>query len=234
MGLLDGVQSLQGAPPPNPQPGVNNAAPSASDPLGHFSAGARSFFFDFQSKVTETFSPAVEGFNETTKSSVSSLRRMVGNETIEDIEAPPQQMTFSEEMSSMFNLTWYQRLALFAMCFGTGVLLIGMSFSFLPVIVLMPHKFAASFTMGNLLAIVSTWILVGPRAQLQSMFSPVRAVAATIYVVSLIVTLFAAFFGGKLRYIIVLAALVAEIGSCKSFVMCSCPVIRSDVVGCVD
>lgn len=81
----------------------------------------------------------------------------------------------------------------------------------------MPHKFAAAFTMGNVLAIASTWVLVGPRAQLQTMFHPVRAVAAAIYVTSLVVALVAAFFGGKFRYVIVLVALVAELVSRKFF-----------------
>lgn len=216
MGLLDGINSLQGAPPPNPS--LSKPMASASEPAGQLPPGERGFFFDFGSRFQETFSPAITNINETARTSVTSLRRLMGDETVEDLEAPPPppaQMSLSEEMSSMFNLTLFQRIALFAMCFGTGVFLIGMSFTFLPMIVLAPHKFAASFTMGNVLAIVSTWILVGPRAQLQSMFSPVRAVAASIYVVSLLVTLCAAFFGGKLRYIIVFAALIAEIASCK-------------------
>lgn len=219
MGLLDGLQSLQGAPPPNPQPlSTANPASSTSDPLAQFSAGARFMFGDLGSKLSETLSPAVDNINETAKSSVTSIRRMMTDEPLpEDVEAPPapQQMSISEEMSSMFNLTMFQRISLFAMCFGTGVLLIGLSFTFLPIIVLVPHKFAASFTMGNVLAIASTWILVGPRAQIQNMFHPVRAVASSVYLFSLVFTLFAAFFGGKFRYIMVLAALVAEVLSRK-------------------
>lgn len=211
MGLLDGLQTLQGAPPPRSGSNVALDATStaATDPMSQISSGAKSLFGDF--------GDGVDNLGEGVKSSVNSLRRLMGDESVDvDVEAQaPQQMSLSEEMGAMFNLTMFQRIALFAMVFGTGVLMICISFSFLPLIVVVPQKFAAAFTLGNLLAIVSTWILVGPKAQLQAMFHPVRAVAAGIYLTSLFVALFAAFFGGKMRYILVLIALVAEIASCK-------------------
>lgn len=57
----------------------------------------------------------------------------------------------------------------------------------------------------------STWVIVGPRAQLASMFHPARATAAAAYIGSLIFALFAAFFGGRLRYPLVLISLVVEV-----------------------
>lgn len=54
----------------------------------------------------------------------------------------------------MLNLSWVQRLTLFVMCFSAGAMMIGLSFMFLPMILLKPHKFAAAFTAGNLLAIM--------------------------------------------------------------------------------
>lgn len=218
MGLLDGVQSLQGAPAPSAQSQahVNANGANGGDVMSQFSHGAKSLFGDFGSSVGVSMSSGVENIGDGVKSGVNSLRRMMGDESVQDdLEAAPVQMSLSEEMGAMFNLTMMQRIALFSMCFGTGVLMIFISFSFLPVIVLVPHKFAAAFTMGNVLCIVSTWVLAGPRSQLQTMFHPVRAVAAIIYVASLVCTLLAAFFGGKLRYIIVIASLVAEIGACK-------------------
>lgn len=210
MGLLDGLETLQGAPPSR---GAGTSDPPLNDAMANLSTGAKSFFGDFGSSIGD----GVDNLGDGVKSSVNSLRRMMGDESVDvDVEMQTtQQMSFSEEMGAMFNLTWFQRIALFAMVFGTGVLMMCISFSFLPVIVVVPHKFAASFTLGNLLAIFSTVILVGPRAQLQAMFHPARAVAAGIYFASLFIALFAAFFGGKLRYIIVLVAVVAEICSCK-------------------
>lgn len=214
MGLLDGLQTLQGAPPPRPSQNgtLETTSTAPPDTMSQFSSGAKSILGNLGSQ----FGDGVDNIGDGVKSSVNSLRRLMGDESVDDVEAQPVQMSLSEEMGSMFNLTWFQRIMLFAMVFGTGVLLIGISFTFLPVIVLVPHKFAAAFTMGNLLAILSTWILVGPRAQLQAMFHPVRAVAAGVYLGSLFVSLFAAFFGGKLRYVLVLAAIIAEVAACKS------------------
>lgn len=49
------------------------------------------------------------------------------------------------------------------------------------------------------------------------MFHPARATAAAAYVGSLIFALFAAFFGGRLRYPLVLISLVVEVLACTYF-----------------
>lgn len=68
----------------------------------------------------------------------------------------------------------------------------------------------------------STWVIVGPRAQLASMFHPARATAAAAYLGSLIFALFAAFFGGRLRYPLVLISLVVEVLACTFLVVLFC------------
>lgn len=200
MGLLDGLESLQGAPPPR------------GDPLSTFGTGAKSLVGDLQNSLSD----GMGSLNSNAKVGMDNFRRMIGDESVNvDLESGGSgalpQSSVADEMKGLFNLTWMQRLTLFAMSFCTGVVLILISFSFLPLIVVMPHKFAAAFSMGNVLAIVSTWILVGPRTQLQTMFHPARAAAAAAYVGSLVFALFAAFFGGKLRYLLVLASLVVEV-----------------------
>ncbi|CAN8063128.1 unnamed protein product [Agarophyton chilense] len=207
MGLLEGLNSLQGAP--LPAPSTSNASNVSSDPLSSFSASAKSLFGDLSS----TLAPSLESLNDTAKQSMNSMRRFMTDEVVVDDEEAPAQATLSEEMSGMFNLSTLQKVALFAMIFGTGVMLICISFMFLPLIVVVPHKFAACFTLGNVLAITSTWVLVGPKAQLQNMFSPVRAVAAGVYLFALVFALFAAFFGGKLRYLLVMVSIAAEVVS---------------------
>jgi Got1/Sft2-like family len=201
MGLLDGLSMLQGAPPPR------------GDPLATFGNGARSLVGD----LSQSLSGGVDALGSNAKSASDSLRRMLGDESVNvDLEGGGDaggQQTMSEEMGALFNLSMMQRITLFAMCFTAGVVLILISLSFLPLILVLPHKFAAPFTMGNVLAIMSTWILVGPRAQLRTMFHPQRAGAATAYVASLVFVLFAAFFGGRLRYLLVIAALIVEIAA---------------------
>jgi hypothetical protein len=195
MGLLDGLSTLQGAPP------------ARGDPLASFGSGAKSLVGD----LSASLSGGVGSLGTSAKSASDSFRRMLGDESVDvDVEGGGQQ-SIADEVGELLNLSMLQRVALFGMCFSAGVVMIFVSFSFLPLIVVMPHKFAAAFTMGNVLAIVSTWVLVGPRAQLRTMFHPARAAAAAAYVGSLIFALFAAFFGGRLRYLLVLAALVVEI-----------------------
>lgn len=55
------------------------------------------------------------------------------------------------------------------------------------------------------------------------MFHPARATAAAAYLGSLIFALFAAFFGGRLRYPLVLISLVVEVLACTFLVLlCWC------------
>lgn len=60
----------------------------------------------------------------------------------------------------------------FAVFLAVGVFFIFIAFTmFLPVIVLVPQKFAICFTMGCLLIVGSFFALKGPRNQLAHMFS---------------------------------------------------------------
>eukprot|EP00171_Calliarthron_tuberculosum_P018183 IDg18183t1 len=155
MGLLEGLKELEGAPLPAPATQQKGAA-SAADAVA---AGAKS---------------VLDGLGQ----AGSHVRRFLGDEEA----APAQPVTLSDEVNALCSLTWMQRMALFAMTFGAGVMMIMTSISFLPLLVIAPHKFAGAFTVGNVLAIVSTWLLVGPRAQLANMFQPGRALAASAYV----------------------------------------------------
>lgn len=206
MGLLDGLSTLQGPPPASPSPSSSEA------PLSQVTTSARTLFTDLQTTLSNNLPPQLTA---SAKNSTASIRTLFTPEP-PDLECPPEQQSLGDEFSSMLNLTLLQRLTLFAMIFGTGIFLIGLSFTFLPIIVLVPHKFAATFTMGNLLAISSTCILIGPKAQFQTMFHPARAAAAVAYLGALVAALLAAFFGGRLRYPLVLGALVVEILSCTS------------------
>eukprot|EP00180_Rhodochaete_pulchella_P001796 Plantae.Rhodophyta-Rhodochaete_pulchella.ctg270.p1 GENE.Plantae.Rhodophyta-Rhodochaete_pulchella.ctg270~~Plantae.Rhodophyta-Rhodochaete_pulchella.ctg270.p1 ORF type:complete len:188 (-),score=21.28 Plantae.Rhodophyta-Rhodochaete_pulchella.ctg270:192-755(-) len=128
----------------------------------------------------------------------------------EDEESGPTQQGLGDEMDQMFHMTQTQRMVAFLMCFATGALMIAMAVSFVPIIAIKPMKFALSFTLGNLLALFSTMFLVGPKAQLQSMFHPVRSTAALAYIGAVLVTLHTAIYGGKLRYITVVVSVVIE------------------------
>ena len=56
-----------------------------------------------------------------------------------------------------------------------------------------PAPFAILYTLGNLVALSSTFFLWGPRSQLKNMFKPIRAGASIVYLIMLLVTLVIAF-----------------------------------------
>ena len=55
-----------------------------------------------------------------------------------------------------------------------------------------PAPFAWKYSAGNVLGLVSTAFLVGPKTQLKSMMSPIRIGTTVVYLSSIAVTLFCA------------------------------------------
>ena len=80
----------------------------------------------------------------------------------------------------------------FVICFGLGALCTFLSVMFIPMIAIAPAKFAVLFTLGNLLALGSTFFLLGPCRQLRNMMKPHRLIASIVYVAAMIFTLVAA------------------------------------------
>ncbi|KAG2232717.1 hypothetical protein INT48_000074 [Thamnidium elegans] len=87
---------------------------------------------------------------------------------------------------------WYQlsrRVMAFALCLALGVGCFALSFFFLP---LFPGKFAATFTLGSILILVSVALLRGPLSHLQHMMTKERIPFTVSYVGSMAMTLYAA------------------------------------------
>ena len=72
-------------------------------------------------------------------------------------------------------LSYKKRLVGFAITLATGIFFTSLSTLLLPLIVLKPHKFAVAYSLGNLLMMLSTVFLVGPKKQCQSMWTGHRA-----------------------------------------------------------
>lgn len=82
----------------------------------------------------------------------------------------------------------------------------------MPMITVRPQKFAISFTMGSLLFMGSFGILKGPGEHLKSMCAGDRMYFTTIYVGSMLATLYFTFsIGGPQGYLIVLGASGAQL-----------------------
>jgi Got1/Sft2-like family len=67
-------------------------------------------------------------------------------------------------------LGYVQRMACFSIAFVAGVACCVMA----SLVVFSPHLFAKYYSLGSLLLLCSTFFLVGPVAQLKSMFHPSR------------------------------------------------------------
>jgi hypothetical protein len=75
-----------------------------------------------------------------------------------------------------------------------------------------PQKFAISFTLGSLTFMGSFAILKGPKEHLQGMFQPDRIAFTTIYLCSMLLTLFCTFhFGGIRGYVLVLGSSMIQL-----------------------
>ncbi len=102
------------------------------------------------------------------------------------------QPSMREQMADSIcpQMSFKARLFGFASCFVIGCLIsLSSLFSFTQLLHGRPAAFAIKYTLGNIVAILSTAFLVGPSTQLKRMTSPVRWGAALVYVISMTATL---------------------------------------------
>ncbi|KAI1317267.1 protein transport protein sft2 [Mortierella claussenii] len=89
-------------------------------------------------------------------------------------------------------LTWFQRMAGFALCVAGGIACFMIAFFVgLPMFVISPSKFATSFTFGSILMMLSFALLRGPMAHLRALTSRERLPFTGAYLGSMIFTLYA-------------------------------------------
>lgn len=109
---------------------------------------------------------------------------------------------FSPADSLCPSLTFQQRLWGCIYCAGVGIALTVLGF----LLLWTGHiaGFAVTYTLGNLVSIGSSCFLFGPKRQCKSMFAAKRALATSIYLCAMIVTLIVAFKHGPFPIIIIL------------------------------
>jgi hypothetical protein len=140
-----------------------------------------------------------------------------------DIENPNfdvEEKGLQDEFTEMTSLTYTQRITGFFLALAAGVAFLVIAMTFLPMIVVFSKKFAFFFTMGNLFCLGSTVFLVGLRQQLSMMMDAHRAQVATLYVVSVLLTLLASLHWQSSVLAIVFSSvqLSALVWYCLSFV----------------
>jgi hypothetical protein len=89
-------------------------------------------------------------------------------------------------------MSYQTRVYGFVGCFAMGTFLSISSSFFVPMILLKPAKFAVPYTLGNVLSVLSSLFLVGPRRFFNTMFGEDRRVASIVYLTTLLLTLVAA------------------------------------------
>jgi hypothetical protein len=115
-------------------------------------------------------------------------------------------------------LNWYQRMGLFGLSFLGGVIMLVLAFMYLPQILLgQTSKFAMSYTLANILLLLSSAFLVGPRTQFESMFHSSRITISIVYVISLLAVMYSAW---QIRSMFVLIPLlIVQFLSLLSYVL---------------
>jgi hypothetical protein len=100
----------------------------------------------------------------------------------------------SSSNNECLSLNWYQRMGLFSMSFIGGIIMLIMAFMSIPAFLLgSASKFAMSYCLGNILLILSSVFLVGPKAQLQSMLHNSRTGVTIVYLLSLLAVLYCSY-----------------------------------------
>lgn len=94
-----------------------------------------------------------------------------------------------EEEDPWYQLSRVERVMAFALCFALGIGCFVLSFFFIP---LFFGKFAATFTLGSVLILVSIALLRGPLAHMKHMLSRERLPFTISYVGSMALTLYSA------------------------------------------
>ncbi|KAI7842510.1 hypothetical protein COHA_003864 [Chlorella ohadii] len=124
------------------------------------------------------------GWLESMKGKVAPLASRLG---IGDEEAPAEQ-SLLQQVNEATTLDKTQRAIGFAVCVGIGLLLSFMA----PMFIFRPTKFAAIYSLGNILSLCSTMFLMGPFTQIRRMFDTKRWLSTCIYLLALVLTLVSA------------------------------------------
>ena len=128
-------------------------------------------------------SPQALGRERKKTGETDAMKRLLGAAT----EEAPLHLRCCPELS------WEERVMGFFGCWAIGFALSLSSVLSFPMLLLGdPAPFAWKYSVGNVLGLASSTFLVGPRAQLEAMASPVRLGATACYLASIALTVFAA------------------------------------------
>ncbi|KAF7458503.1 SFT2 family protein [Cryptosporidium felis] len=114
-----------------------------------------------------------------------------------------------------------QKILVFILCMGTSILFISLSFMFLPIIVVSPHKFAILFTFGSFFFMAGFAVMKGFSGFLKYMVERERLPFSFVYISSLSLTLYATIF--LKSYLLTLLFSIVQIIALVSFLITNFP-----------
>ncbi|KAF9431769.1 protein transport protein sft2 [Entomortierella beljakovae] len=118
--------------------------------------------------------------------------------------------TSQPQEEDWLGLSWFQRMAGFAICVFGGLACFMIAFFVgLPLLLLKPSKFATSFTLGSLLLMASFALLRGPTAHLKALISRERLPFTGAYIGSMIFVLYSSLVVNS--YILTIIGTIIEI-----------------------
>lgn len=165
------------SPPPSTTPPPPSAFSTTNKMSGMFAS------------LKESATSAGGSMRENMTKASGSVRSGLGipNATDDNSDAQSESSSIVDEVSEFCpKLTFRQRIMGFGICFTCGYLMTFMSFRlFIKLVEGNPAPFVFLYTSGNILSLMSSMFLSGPKRQLKSMFDEKRRITSTIYLVSL-------------------------------------------------
>merc|ERR1711934_803084 len=140
---------------------------------------------------------------------------------------PQQQPSFMESLENELTLSYQKRIVCFAV-----TLVLGLGCCFLSTwLLVFPRVFAKWYSIGSILILGSTFFLRGPVAQMKSMCDSSRYLASTIYIMSIILTLFFALYMHRigLSMIMVVVQVCAAVWYAASYIWFAQDCIKTSI-----
>ncbi|CDH58872.1 er-to-golgi vesicle protein transport sft2 [Lichtheimia corymbifera JMRC:FSU:9682] len=122
----------------------------------------------------------------------------------------PLNLNGEEEEEPWYQMSRVERVMAFALCLALGIACFFLAFFlFIPMVPLFPGKFAATFTLGSILILISIAMLRGPMAHIRHMMSVERLPFTISYLGTMAMTLY--FSLGARSYILTIISAILQI-----------------------
>ncbi len=152
------------------------------------------------------------------------------------ISSPEPEPTVVEEVSEMCpQLTYQQRMIGFGACFLIGYLITFSSFNYFEDLIAgNPVPFVIIYTLGNIMSLLSSMFLCGPKRQVQRMFDDKRKITTIVYLSTLAASIIICLipFDATAKLIILVILLMTQFFSSIWYTLSYIPMARRAVLKC--